>query len=81
MKITLQYFDGCPNWKLMEQRLTQALVEAQVDGAEMVRERVESPEEAVRLGFRGSQPHSSMARTPSPRKETRSAWPAASTGR
>jgi hypothetical protein len=54
MKITLQYFDGCPNWKLMEQRLAQALVEAQVAGAEMVRERVESPEEAVRLGFRGS---------------------------
>src|SRR2546426_98546 len=54
MRITLQYFDGCPNWKLMEQRLAQALVEAQVAGAEMVRERVESPEEAVRLGFRGS---------------------------
>ncbi len=54
MKITLQYFDGCPNWKLLEQRLAKAVVEAQVVGAEMVRERVESPEEAVRLGFRGS---------------------------
>ena len=54
MRITLQYFDGCPNWKLMEQRLAQSLVDGQVVGDEMVRERVESPEEAVRLGFRGS---------------------------
>jgi Domain of unknown function (DUF5655)/Domain of unknown function (DUF4287) len=54
VKIRLQYFDGCPTWKVMEQRLAQALVEAQGAGAEMVRERVESPEEAVRLGFRGS---------------------------
>src|SRR5256885_8618641 len=54
MRITLQYFDGCPNWKLMEQRLAQALVEAQGAGAEIVRERVESPGEAVQLGFRGS---------------------------
>jgi hypothetical protein len=54
MTITLQYFDGCPNWKLMEQRLAQALLESQVAEADVVRERVESPEEAVRLGFRGS---------------------------
>jgi hypothetical protein len=54
MKITLQYFDGCPNWKLMEQQLAQALLESQVAEADIVRERVESPEEAARLGFRGS---------------------------
>ncbi|MBJ7597965.1 MAG: thioredoxin family protein [Candidatus Nephthysia bennettiae] len=54
MKIRLQYFDGCHNWKLMEERLAHALVEAHVAGTEVVRERVESPEEAVRLGFRGS---------------------------
>jgi hypothetical protein len=38
----------------MEQRLAQALVEAQVAEAEVVREPVESAEEAARLGFRGS---------------------------
>ena len=54
MKIRLQYFDGCPNWKLMEARVAQALVEADVTGTEVVRERVESLEEAARLGFRGS---------------------------
>lgn len=54
MRIRLQYFDGCPNWKLIEQRLAQALVEAQVAEAEVVRERVHSAEEAARLGFRGS---------------------------
>ncbi|MBJ7601320.1 MAG: thioredoxin family protein [Candidatus Nephthysia bennettiae] len=38
----------------MEEWLAQALVEAHVAGSEVVRERVESPAEAVRLGFRGS---------------------------
>lgn len=25
MEITLQYFDGCPNWEVLDRRLTEAL--------------------------------------------------------
>ncbi len=46
------YFDGCPNWKLAEQRLREVLV-ARPD-IRMVRRRVDTPEDAERLGFHGS---------------------------
>ncbi|GAA2185244.1 MULTISPECIES: thioredoxin family protein [Microbacteriaceae] len=52
MEITLQYFDGCPNWEALDQRLAQV-----VDGRSDVRithQRVETAEDAVRLGFHGS---------------------------
>lgn len=28
MRIVLQYFDGCPNWKLAEQRPREALTQS-----------------------------------------------------
>jgi hypothetical protein len=52
VEITLQYFDGCPNWKIAAARL-----------AEIVQDRpemtvtpllVETPEQADAVGFRGS---------------------------
>ena len=52
MEITLQYFDGCPNWEVLDRRLTEAL-----DGRSDVRvvhQRVETTEDAARLGFHGS---------------------------
>ena len=52
MEITLQYFDGCPNWEVLDRRLTEAL-----DGRSDVRGvhlRVETAEDAARLGFHGS---------------------------
>lgn len=52
MEITLQYFDGCPNWEALDQRLAEVL-----DGRSDVRithRRVETAEDAVRLGFHGS---------------------------
>ena len=52
MEITLQYFDGCPNWEVLDRRLTEAL-----DGRSDVRvvhQRVETAEDAARLGFHGS---------------------------
>ena len=55
MEITLQYFDGCPNWRLAEQRLRDAL---RLSGTEavhrVVHERVETPEQAEERGFHGS---------------------------
>jgi hypothetical protein len=52
MEITLQYFDGCPNWEVLDQRLAEV-----VDGRSDVRithQRVETAEDAERLGFHGS---------------------------
>ena len=52
MDITLQYFDGCPNWEALDQRLAEVL-----DGrsdVRITRQRVEAAEDAERLGFHGS---------------------------
>ncbi|MGE0029048.1 MAG: thioredoxin family protein [Thermoleophilia bacterium] len=54
MRITLRYFDGCPNWRIAEERLRAALADAGSPAAAITLERVQSHEEAVRLAFRGS---------------------------
>lgn len=50
-KVTLQYFDGCPNWALADQRLR--VLQDELDLTITYRS-VETPEEAERAGFRGS---------------------------
>lgn len=52
MKVTLLYFDDCPNWVETDQHLTQLQIE--IPGLETARQRVETPEDAQRLSFRGS---------------------------
>lgn len=52
MDIALLYFDGCPNWKLADERL--AAIAAERSGATVTRHLVETVDEAERLGFRGS---------------------------
>lgn len=54
MKITLRYFDGCPNWRTVEERLRGALANADTVDATITLERVETHEQALHLGFRGS---------------------------
>jgi len=51
--ITLQYFDGCPNWKHAEKELTAAIDEVGLD-ADITYQKVESHSDADRLMFRGS---------------------------
>ena len=51
MKVTLRYFDGCPNWRATGEML--AALGAQ-HGFGVVTERVETPEQADAIGFRGS---------------------------
>lgn len=47
------YFDGCPNWELAQARLRDALVAVGLaENVELVE--VTGPEQAERLGFRGS---------------------------
>jgi hypothetical protein len=52
--VTLVYLDGCPNWRLAEERLRAALRAAGETDTPVARLAVRSPEEASRIGFRGS---------------------------
>jgi len=52
--VTLRYFDGCPHWRTVDARLGEALVNTGHADVLVARERVETPEEAERLGFVGS---------------------------
>jgi hypothetical protein len=49
--VTLHYFDGCPNWELADRRLRSLEDEF---GFKLGYEKVETPEQAERLGFAGS---------------------------
>ena len=51
MEVTLLYFDGCPSWQVAEQRLQTLADEV---GFSLTRRRVETPEAAEELEFRGS---------------------------
>ncbi len=52
MEITLQYFDGCPNWETAAERL--AVVAAERSDITVRRQLIETQEEAERVDFRGS---------------------------
>jgi hypothetical protein len=52
MEITLQYFDGCPNWKTADARLTELI--SGRPNLRLTRELVATVEQAERIGFRGS---------------------------
>jgi hypothetical protein len=54
MDVRLLYFDDCPNWRLAETRLTEALVDLGDEAPTVTYELVTTPEEAERTGFRGS---------------------------
>lgn len=54
MIVTLRYFNDCPNWRTMDQRLKDALRAAGHDTVSINYERVETHDEAERLGFIGS---------------------------
>ena len=48
MDITLQYFDGCPNWKVADERLM--VLAAEHSDAVVTRQRVDTADEAERVG-------------------------------
>jgi len=50
-EIAFQYFDGCPNWQTTHDRLEEAIEDLDLTVA---MQRVETPEEAAEIGFRGS---------------------------
>ena len=52
MQITLQYFDGCPNWETTAERL--AVIKADRKDFTVIEQRVETQADAEALDFRGS---------------------------
>ena len=54
MNITIQYFDGCPHWRLADRRLADVLRRLDRDEFTVEYQLIESPEMAERVGFRGS---------------------------
>ena len=54
MEVRLLYFDDCPNWRLAEARLLEALADWSGEQPTMTRELVTTPEQAELTGFRGS---------------------------
>ena len=54
VEVTLQYFDGCPNWRETETRVREALRLVGAPATVLSLQTVSTPEDADRLGFRGS---------------------------
>ena len=54
MTITLQYFDGCPSWRVTEERLREALAAVGRPDTEIEQVKVSTPEEAEAVQFHGS---------------------------
>jgi len=53
MEITLQYFNGCPNWMTIDQHLKAVFDEPALD-ATVSYQLIDTPDAAAEYGFRGS---------------------------
>jgi hypothetical protein len=54
MDVQVLYFDGCPNWTVVDERLRTALTRLGREYEPIEHVLVETPEDAERLGFIGS---------------------------
>ncbi len=54
MKVTIQYFEGCPHWRLADERVRKVLRSRRGSGVELDYQLIDSPETAERVGFHGS---------------------------
>ena len=54
MKITIQYFDGCPHGTLAENRLREAMTGVGRKDVEVAYQRIDSPDDAEQFSFHGS---------------------------
>jgi len=77
MEITVQYFDGCPNWETAAERV--AMIAAERSELTVKRQRVATQADAEALDFRGSPTLLLEGRPCSPRQMRRRACPAGST--
>ena len=54
MTITIQYFDGCPHWKLADERVQKVLRGLSRSDLKLEYQLIDSPEDAQRVAFHGS---------------------------
>lgn len=54
MDVRLLYFDGCPNWTVAHDRLTQAVALVGLDATHVQTEKIETPDQAQAHRFTGS---------------------------
>ena len=54
MKVTIQYFDGCPHWRLADERVRAVLLALRRSDVKVEHQLIDSPSTAERVGFRGS---------------------------
>ena len=54
MRITIQYFEGCPHWKLADERVRTVLRAGRRHDVDVEYELIDSPEMAEQAGFHGS---------------------------
>src|ERR1700716_111589 len=54
MKITIQYFEDCPHWRLADKRVQGVLRDLSRADVKLEYQLIDSPEAAERAGFRGS---------------------------
>jgi hypothetical protein len=54
VNITIQYFDGCPHWKLADERVQTVLRRFDRSDVRLGHQLIDSPEAAERERFRGS---------------------------
>ena len=54
MKITIQYFEGCPHWNVADRRVKNALRDSARQDVKLEYQLIDSPEAAERFRFRGS---------------------------
>src|SRR5690348_2719987 len=54
MRITIQYFDGCPHWKLADERVRIVLGGLNRSDVELDYQLIDSAATAERVGFHGS---------------------------
>ncbi len=54
MKVTIQYFDGCPHWQLADERVRNVIEGMSNDEVSLEYQLIDSPETADRVGFLGS---------------------------
>ena len=54
LKITIQYFDGCPHWELADARVRHVIEQAGKVDVQLEYQLIDSPEMAEQVGFHGS---------------------------
>ena len=54
VSVTLLYSEDCPNWRIADERLREALARAGRDDLRVEYRQVDTPEQAEAAGFRGS---------------------------